>query len=124
MPAEINRMYLEIVDGDCAISALASYLDVSYVDVWRAAAVVDKRQGRDGLWRRTHQRVAAHLGHTLVQRRKFDPETAYGVVITNEHSAVLREGFVLDRNGLWPWDAWASHHGVDVEDCVLLVAKE
>lgn len=125
MPAEINRLQAGRDDeGDCGVTALSCYLGVSYNEVLRAASVVDREQGRGGLWRRTMQRVAAHLGHPLVQRRTFDPDASYGVVATHEHAAVLREGWVLDRDTLWPWEAWATHHGVEVADCVLLVARE
>lgn len=67
----------------------------------RAATLTARNAGRDGLWRKTLVRMAAGFCVTLVIRRKFDPDDAYGILVTADHAAVLRNGLVLDRLSAW-----------------------
>ena len=126
MPAvDINELDAGHPDekGDCCLVALKAYLGIPYTESLRAATVLDAEQGRKGLWTATVQKIAAQHGHKLVQRRVFDWDDAYGILLAPRHAAVLRGGLVLDRWTVWPPDAWCSHWQCDPEDCVLLVAK-
>jgi hypothetical protein len=110
-------------EPDCAIVALAMYLDgVTYGDVIRAAAQ-ERDKGREGLTLRAIVRVAARLGHTL-RRRKIDPEDGYGLIASPSHAAVLLEGRVLDRLTNWPLDAWLVDQGCRLVDCDFYVAVD
>lgn len=124
--AEVNRLESGYPDeaADCAIVSLAIYLGVAYTDVLRATTVLDRKQGRDGLYRKTIQRVSAELGHPLKWRKRFDPDEDYGVICSADHAAVLRGGLVLDRIMVWPVEAWLKAQGARLADCVLLVAAE
>lgn len=110
--------------GDCGMVALKILLGIKYTDALRAAARLDTEQGRNGLWMRTIQRIAYEHGHTLVQRRRFDWDESYGLVCAPRHVAVLRNGLVLDRMTVWPWDLWLQDQACEAGDCVLLVVKE
>ena len=122
--APVNRLHAGQEPNDCAICSLACYLGVPYTEVIRAVTLADRRaMGRDGLWRKTMIRVAARLGTKLV-KRKVNPEDGYGILAGPFHAAVLREGFVLDRDTVWPLDAWLLDQKVTLDDCDLLVAVE
>lgn len=110
--------------GDCAMVALKVLLGIKYTDALRAAARLDTEEGRNGLWMRTMQRIAHEHGHKLVQRRRFDWDDAYGLICAPSHAAVLRNGLVLDRMTVWPWDAWLKAQEAEPDQCVLLVVKE
>lgn len=65
------RLVLQRANADCAICAVATFLELSYEDVYIAAAVVDERcRGKSGMtWERIAQIVQA-LGH----RPRLNPE--------------------------------------------------
>lgn len=105
--------------GDCAIVALRTYLGVPYTDLLRAVTVLDRKQGRAGVWRRTMIRVAAQFG-VVLRRRKADPEDGYGILVTHDHAVVLREGWILDRCEVWPVDVWCRSRGVKLDECDFL----
>lgn len=110
--------------GDCGMVALKVYLGIPYTSALRAATLLDSEQGRNGLWTRTMQRIAHEHGTRLVQRRRFDWDEDYGLIVAPRHAAVLRNGLVLDRMTVWEWPAWLAEQGAEAEDCLLLVAKE
>lgn len=110
--------------GDCAMVALKVYLGIKYTEALRAATRLDSEQGRNGLWMRTMQRIAHEHGHKLRQVRRFDADESYGIVCAPRHAAVLRDGLVLDRLCVWPWEAWLHAQGCEADECVLLVARE
>jgi len=107
MPAAVSNRFPGQHQGenaDCAIVALSMYLGVSYEDVLREVALVDKRnKGRAGLWTRQIKQVARRLGHELVIKRKVDLDEDYGILLLSDHVAVLRNGLLLDTNGM-VWD--------------------
>jgi hypothetical protein len=122
--APVNRLHAGQEPNDCAVCSLACYLGVSYTEVIRAVTLADRRaMGRDGLWRKTMVRVAARLGVKLLKRRPH-PEDGYGIICAPAHAAVLREGFVLDRDTVWPLDAWLLDQRVTLDECDLLVAVD
>lgn len=123
--AQVIRVELQREQADCAISALAMYLGLSYEDVLRAVAVVDRDQGRTGLWTRTLQRIAAALGERLVIRKAIDWEDSYGIVRFPNHAAVLKNGLIINTDGtVWEADAFLAAGKYRARDCVLLVAVE
>lgn len=107
--------------GDCALVALKVFLGIKYTEALRSATWLDKEQGRNGLWTRTIQRIAFEHGTKLVQRRKFDWDEAYGIILAPKHAAVLRNGLVLDRMEVWEWESWLATQQAEPEECVLLV---
>ncbi len=93
--------------ADCAMSALACYLGVSYTDCIRLATVMDREHGKRGLWPGTIVRIAAEFGHTL-KRTKLTEESR-GVIIVPGHAAVVcNEPVVIDRDTVWPVDVWLA----------------
>ena len=120
--AVVNKIQPGYEPNDCAICALACYLGEEYTLVLRAVTLVDRRaMGQDGLWRKTMIRVAARMGHRLVKRR-VDPDEGYGIICGPCHAAVLRDGLVIDRDTVWPIDAWLANERVGLSECDLLVA--
>jgi len=109
MPAAVSNRFPGQHQGenaDCAIVALSMYLGVSYEDVLREVALVDKRnKGRAGLWTRQIKQVARRLGHELVVKRKVDLDEDYGILLLFDHIAVLRNGLLLETNG----EVWDIH---------------
>jgi len=119
--AAVNRLEAGYPgDPDCGLVALSVYLGVSYTDVLRAVTTLDRRQGRNGLWRRTMVRVAAALGYTL--KRRTPDEEAYGILVTADHAAVLRGGLVLDRLTVWELDDWLRDQKTELGQCDYLEA--
>lgn len=110
--------------ADCAIIALAAYLGASYTEMLRAATLVDKHYGRDGITVRVLKKMAGVFGVTLARKRSFDPDEDYGVIFTPDHAAVLRNGLVLDRLTVWEWADWLVDQKITASDCVLYVVKE
>jgi hypothetical protein len=126
--ADVNHL-IAGYETDCGIVALSVYLGVSYPDVVRAAALIDRRAGLHGLWRTTAMQVAAALGMPLARHRRFDPDDAYGVIVTGDvrdadHAGVLRNGLVLDRLAVWDLTDWLKYHKATLAKCSLLVVKE
>ena len=123
---------------DCAIRALACYSGETCADVIRVAARVVKDGGKNGLTVPAILRIAALADMPLRVRRTFDPHEDYGIVVVgwkglkDRHAAVLRDGIVIDRQTVWPWDAWHNRQtrngktsaGVAPIVAWLLVAKE
>jgi len=104
----VNRVEVGHQDerADCAMSALACYLDVSYTDTIRLATVMDSHHGKRGLWPATMIRIAADFGFTL--RRQKLTEDSYGIILVPGHAAVVRQELVIDRNTIWPLDVWLA----------------
>ena len=109
-PALVNTLRAGLEPNDCAICALACYLDVGYTDALRAAAEHDPEAAYDGLDTAGIIQAAEELGATLRRVTRFDPATAYGIVMTRDHAAVVREGWVLDRDQVFPWAEWRRRH--------------
>lgn len=93
-------------DGDCGIASLAMLLNLSYEDVFVAAAAVDpKRRGRNGLTIKEVRAIAKKLGVKLAYKRKFKLSEQDGIVgLENTgddegHWATVKEGIVFETNG-------------------------
>jgi hypothetical protein len=104
--ARINTLRPGLEPNDCAICALACFLDVSYTDALRAAAEHDQEAAYLGLSTEGIELAAEELGTTLQRVRRFDPAKSYGIVVTPDHAAVVRHGWVLDRDQVFPWAEW------------------
>jgi hypothetical protein len=118
--AVVNRLHPGHEPNDCAMCALACYLGRDYTDVLRAATLTDRRaRGRKGLWTRTIVRVGKALGVTL-RKRRVDPEDGYALILAPDHAAVLRAGLVIDRDMIWPLDAWMADRKITLDECEFL----
>lgn len=111
-------------EPDCGMVALSVYLGVEYLDVVRAATLIDRRQGRAGLWARTMVRIADMLGHKLKIRRRFDLASDYGILRMPEHAAVLRAGLVFDRLEVWGAKDYLRSKKLRPSDCALIVSVD
>ena len=71
--------------------------------------------GKSGLTVRVIRRIAALCGTPLTILRAFEADEVYGIVLVQwrghgeAHAAVLREGWVQDRNLVYTWDDWLEH---------------
>ena len=103
----IIRVIVQRGDGDCAIAVLAMYLGLNYEDILSVATQTLKRPllHRAGMWTKDIRQTAEALGVPLKLRRKFDLETANGILILRGHVAVLRDGMVVDSSDGTIWDA-------------------
>lgn len=116
MPASVNRLEPghSAEPNDCAITSLANYLGIDYTDVIRVAARVVEDGGKGGLTVASIRKIAKLCGQPLKIRRVFDPEESYGIVVVQwprhkeAHAAVLREGWVQDRNLVYTWHDWTA----------------
>jgi hypothetical protein len=107
------RVVTQRGDGDCGICALAMFLDRSYEDVF-AAAVTETHSQRlhhSGMWSKQIKLTAAALGVRLRQKRKWDMDTATGLIILSfkrsSHVALLKNGLIFDTDGyVWEPDAY------------------
>jgi ABC-type bacteriocin/lantibiotic exporter with double-glycine peptidase domain len=114
MPAAIaTRVVPGREPNDCAICVLAMYLGVSYEDVLRQVAVLDRPyQGRQGL--RLHEviRIARSLGTVLRRQRKFDILNSYGMLSLPDHIVLVRGGIIVDPEpgGATMWEVEDYFH--------------
>lgn len=123
--AAVIQVVIHREPNDCALVALSMFLGESYEDILRIVTVTDRRQGRDGLWSPTIIRIAKRLGHILKVRKTFDLESDYGILRTEDHAVVLRNGLVIESNGtIWDADAYLAHKKIRAEDCTLFVCEE
>lgn len=122
--AVINRVEPGHPDerADCAMSALAVYLGVSYTDAIRLATVLDRNHGKRGLFTNTIIRIAADFGHTLRRTKLHDD--SYGIICGPDHCAVVRNELVIDRNTIWPVDLWLREWRARPADTIVLEAVE
>ncbi len=113
--------------NDCAICVLAMYLGKSYEDVLRMVAVRDRPyQGRMGLRLREIEQMARALGTPLKRMRKYDLQTAHGILSLPQHVVLLRNGSVVDPEpgGATMWDVDDFLHAYSMRPGVLLVSRE
>ena len=113
--------------NDCAICVLAMYLGKSYEDVLRMVAVRDRPyQGRMGLRLREIEQIARALGTPLKRLRKYDIQTAHGILSLPQHVVLLRSGSIVDPEpgGATLWDVDDFLHAYKTRPGVLLVARE
>lgn len=104
--------------GDCAVVALANFLNIPYEDVL-AAAVTTTQSGRvhyNGMLTREIKATAKKLGVVLRLRRGFDLETDEGVLSLNggaeQHAVLLRAGLIWDGDrSAWEPDDYLSEQG-------------
>ena len=125
MPAAvINRIEAGHRDeqADCAMSALACYLGVSYTDCIRLATVLDREHGKRGLWPQTMIRIAADFGHALKRTKLV--EDSYGIVVIPGHAAVVREGLIIDRDTIWPVDVWLAAFKTKPSKAIVLTVGD
>lgn len=97
---------------DCGIVALAMYLNQTYEDVLRAASDVDRKdKARNGLYEAEIRKIALILGFKLRKKKNVNLEEDFGLLCLPEHIAVLRNGLLLDTDGLvWDVDDYLKHY--------------
>lgn len=119
MPAVV-RYEVSRGDGDCAIVALAIYLQRRYEDVLAAAVSVTAHRSphHRGLYTREIKAIARRLGTPLRLRRGFDVEDDEGVMgflhpANAGHVAFVKRGLVWDGGEatVWEMDAYLAATG-------------
>jgi hypothetical protein len=103
-------------DADCAIVALAVYLNVRYEDALEVASLQATSPHRKGLSIDEIIGAAKMLGVELIRRRKPDIENDHGILDIGlygskrkGHVAVLRWGLIFDSGSVWEPDAYQTH---------------
>ncbi len=123
----VLRMVTAKGPGDCAICCLAMLLGCSYEDI--LAVSVDQTQDASihfkGMWITQIIKIAKSLGAVLHRRRKWEMETACGILSlcntrTNEgHVVILKSGLVFDVDGtIWEVESYLANSKYKVE-CLL-----
>lgn len=111
----VIQLVLQRSEGDCCIAVLAMYLGLSYEDVLAAAAQIDQNIHHKGMWNWQIKETARVLGVNLKQRRKWDYDTADGVLVLTskthfDHVVVLTSGLIFDTEGcVWAPDVFMSY---------------
>lgn len=122
----IVRIITSRRENDCAICALAMLLGRDYEDVLLAVDKVDKQAGKKGLWSTQIKKAAQLLGQPLKMKRKFDLETAAGILAVDHpkglaHALLLREGLVFDYDGLvWDVEDYLAEKGLTVSHLLVV----
>jgi hypothetical protein len=118
MPAVV-RTQVGRGEGDCAIVALAIYLQVGYEDVLSEAVRVTgaERPHNRGLHTREIRAIAKRLGTTLRLRRGFDLDEDEGIAgflheAKPAHVAYVKRGLVWETDGtVWESDTYVTDTG-------------
>ena len=126
MGCPVNRLEAghEAEHADCAIVSLGVLLGVPYTEMLRAATLVDSHHGRDGMTVRNIRKMAEVFKVKLARKRKPDFDEDYGLIVTQDHCAVLRNGLVLDRLMVWEWADWLVDQKCAASEAELWVVKE
>lgn len=101
------RLVLQRANGDCGLAALASLMELSYEDVYIAAAKVDrKRRGRNGIHLGALEAIGKILGVSFLLKRHATLEDGEGLLVVNwiqphahpflAHLVVLAYGVIAD----------------------------
>lgn len=107
-------------ERDCGVAALANYAELSYEDVYVAAARVETSQrGKGGLHNKEIVAIGKVLGLTLTSTRRFDLDDDDGVLrvrwngdrgkrVPGGHFVCAKHGIILDgvENIPTPWRDW------------------
>jgi hypothetical protein len=116
--------------SDCGIAALAMYLGKTYEDVLTVAAMVTKNKTvhRSGVFATELVRIAQQMHMTLIQKRTWDIENAFGVLFVdmnkgNRHAVLLKDGLIYDPDDLTIWDAEVYFEQQDCKPQLLLTEK-
>ncbi len=115
----IVRLQKSRGEKDCAITALAMYLDQSYEDVLAAAAQITRarRPHARGMFTREIRAIAKRLGHPLRLRRAFDLDTDEGIAgfshstDSDDHVAFVKNGLVFADGTVWEHELFCVHYG-------------
>jgi hypothetical protein len=119
--------------GDCGICAVGSFTSQTYEDVVSRADQLGFKW-KKGLWGTQMVALAASFGTTFKKRRKYDIETATGMLMVNicerepgrkpkriDHVVVLDDGRIIDCDGsIWRIDAFLSHYEAKVGELLEL----
>ena len=98
----VIQVIAQRTDSDCVIAVLAMYLGLSYEDVLTAAAQIDQKAHRRGLYLPQIEKTAKILGVKLRRKKSWDLETSEGILSiegkTYSHVVVLKAGLIFDTN--------------------------
>lgn len=114
-PALITQHIRGREDGDCAIAAVATYLNQTYEDVLRVVSEVDKKnKGKKGLFPAQLKKVCAGFGVNLKKRTGVNLQEDYGLLWMPGHIAVIRNGLLFDADGsIWDVEDYLNYHEVE-----------
>lgn len=114
-PALITTHIKGREEDDCAIAAIATYLNQTYEDVLRVVSEVDKKnKGKKGLFPAQLRKVCAHFGVNVKKSRGLHILDEYGLLWMPGHVAVIRNGLLFDADGsIWDVEDYLKHHGVE-----------
>lgn len=114
----VVRIVQQQSTGDCVIATLAMYFGLKYEDVLAVAVLQlqNKRVHKVGMYDCEILAIAEQLKQPLAKRRKFDIDTACGIMVLNRkkvpraHVVFLKNGLVFDTDGtVWEPDTYFTH---------------
>lgn len=110
---------IQVGTSDCAVAALAMYLNVPYRLASEAARLENKTVHQKGLYTTEIKRAAARMKVALVFIRR-PAEDASGILLIDKagasHAAVLFQGVLIDPTDghVWDLDTWLTTRGYKV----------
>ena len=110
----VITIVVQRAEADCGIVVLAMYLGRTYEDVLVAAAQLDTKIHKRGMWVRQIEATALALGVKLRRRHQWDIDTSEGILSLNSttmrreaHVVVLKNGLIFDTDGsVWEPDVF------------------
>lgn len=96
-------------DADCAVVALALWLNLPYSQVAAAVATVRPLALAKGMYQTEIQKVAKIFGSTLKVRRRLKDGQSGLLMLAMEdehHAVVLFEGVIISDGKVWNFDAF------------------
>lgn len=107
---------IQVGASDCAVAAMAMYLNMPYRRVSEAAMAITPKVHLRGLYETEMRATAKRLGVTLTAHRAPVPDISErtGILCVKtrrvQHAAVLFEGVIVDpKDGqLWNLETWVA----------------
>lgn len=126
----VNKVVFGLIrdeGADCAIVSLAMFLGQEYNDVLRKIVEIDKRyKGKVGLSTAQIKKVCKAFGVEVRLKKKVE-EDDYGILLMNDHAALVRNGLVINPlwGGIeiWDYDDYVENYTEGVVEGVIIATS-
>lgn len=91
--------------NDCGVACLSMLLGKPYEEVLLLVGQDHPKILQQGLWISEIMRASEKAGMKLRRLRRFDIESAYGILCLSDHVVILKNGLIIDPADASVWEA-------------------